>query len=469
MLAISPIVQFHHRITMTTKKRIAVLLINRQFIRSWIDTGLIQKIASSGQFEITVFAPQDVYDKIPSSEVFEIENLGTVVVSKTTVHTIAMGLVNNRKLSETFDWKIKRLFLPQTYMFPKTGSALFRFKWLIRSIRQVIGNTIDNRMTVVYLFKPAQLLIKLYLRFLYERLELPAKIMDFQPEWLILPSASAHGVINDCVVGAKDLGIKTILAIDNWDHLTGKSTYPTKPDYFTVMGRRCVEHAVSIHNCDPAMVLPYGLPRFDIYREIEHTCKVKNQSATIKILYCGFAMAHSEKKVVDSLANYFDLKYGPDLIQIHYRPHPGPSPRNDKYEIQNPNVVTTQYEDLERTAMPEMDFEFINELLSSTIIVGAPTTLMVEAMLMKRPVVLDLTKDEYHRTSSGIISTKFTHIFDVVEINSIPRGSKISELIEAIEIEIVKKSDCIHYPIDHLFDISPPLYSDQLISLILSN
>lgn len=454
---------------MTTKKRIAVLLINRQFIRSWIDTGLIQKLASCGKFEITVFAPQEVYDKIPTNEVFEIENLGNVVVSKTTVHTIAMGLVNNRKLSETFDWKIKRLFLPQTYMFPRTGNVFFRFKWLIRSIRQVIGNTIDNRMTVVYLFKPAQFFIKLYIRFLNERLELPTKIKDFQPQWLILPSASAHGITNDCIVGSKRLGIKTILAIDNWDHLTGKSTYPTKPDFFTVMGSRCVQHAVNIHNCDPAMVLPYGLPRFDIYREIEHNCKIKIQSSKIKILYCGFAMAHSERMVVDSLADYFDLKYGAGSIQIHYRPHPGPSPRNDNYEIQNPHVVITQYEDLDRTAMPEMDFEFINELLSSNIIVGAPTTLMVEAMLMNRPVVLDLTKDAYHRTSSGIISTKFTHIFDVTEIDSIPRGNTVSKLIEAIEIEIAKKTDCAHYPIEHLYDMSPPLYSDQLISMILSN
>jgi hypothetical protein len=454
---------------MTTKIRVAVLLINRQFIRSWIDTGLIQKLASSGQFEVAVFAPQDVYDKIPSNAEFEIENLGAVRVSKTTMHTIAMGLVNNRKLSKTFDWKLKRLFLPQTYIFPRTGSTSFRIKWLSRSIRQVIGNTIDNGMTILYLFKPAQLFIRLYLRFLNEHLELPIQIKDFHPDWLILPSASAHGITNDCIVGAKNLEIKTILAIDNWDHLTGKSTYPTKPEFFTVMGKRCVQHAVSIHDCNPAMVLPYGLPRFDIYREIEHICKIKNQQSTINILYCGFAMAHSEKMVVDSLANYFDLKYGPNLIQIHYRPHPGPSPRNDNYEIQNPNVVITKYEDLERTAMPEMDVEFINALLSSNIIIGAPTTLMVEAMLMKRPVILDLTKDKYHRTSSGIISKKFTHIFDVVEIDSIPRGETISELINAIELQIAETADCAHYPIDHLFDTSPPLYSDQLISLILSN
>lgn len=133
---------------MTPKKRIAVLIINRQFIRSWIDTGLITKLAVSGSFDVSIFAPRDVYDKISTKDEFKTENLGDVIVSKTTIHTIGMGLVNNRKLSETFDWKIKRQFLPQTYLFPKDGSAIFRAKWFFRSIRQIVGNTIDNRIKI---------------------------------------------------------------------------------------------------------------------------------------------------------------------------------------------------------------------------------------------------------------------------------------------------------------------------------
>ena len=72
-------------------------------------------------------------------------------------------------------------------------------------------------------------------------------------------------------------------------------------------------------------------------------------------------MAHSEKEVIDSIANYFDQKFGPKAVEIHYRPHPGPSPRNDNYEILNPNVVITKYESLDRTAMPEMNDDFTGE------------------------------------------------------------------------------------------------------------
>ena len=44
--------------------KIAILLMNRQFIRSWIDTGLISKLTEDSQFEVKVFAPQEIYEKI---------------------------------------------------------------------------------------------------------------------------------------------------------------------------------------------------------------------------------------------------------------------------------------------------------------------------------------------------------------------------------------------------------------------
>ena len=450
------------------KINVAILIINRQFIRSWIDTGLIEKIATTEKFIVKIFAPQNVYEKLPNLAFAETENLGEIKISKRTIHTIGMELVNHRKLSRTFDWKFKRLFLPQTFMFPRTGGLGFRAKWFLRSFKQFLGNTLNNKLAIIYFVKPLQIFFGLYFKILNEKLDIPKQIVAFNPDWLIMPSASAHGIINDCLVGANLRGIKTLIAIDNWDQLTGKSTYPTKPDYFTVMGNRCVEHALNIHGCNIEQVLPYGLPRFDIYRKLKHTCQLKDPELGIKILYCGFAMAHSEKFVVDSLADFFDQKYGSGVIRFTYRPHPGPSPREDNYEIQNQNVEITKYLDLDRTAMPDMDQDFIDELTSANLVVGAPTTLMVEAMLLNRPVLLDLTKDEYHRTTSGIISTKFTHVLDLLEISDIPRGNNIPELIRAIENQIESQTNCAHYAITKLFDTSKPPYSDQLIRLLSS-
>ena len=305
--------------TLTTKPRIAILLGNRQFIRSWFDTGLVQRIETAG-FLVTVFAQQDVFVLLPKLNNIQIVNLGTIEPTKKSIHTVAMGLVSKRALSPTFKWKIKMLFLPPQWIIPPTGSFGSRFRTALKSIKRVIGNSLDNKMTFVYFVKPYRSIISLYLRLLKETQDIPNEIKLYSPDWLIMPSASAHGIVTDCIVGAKSAGIRTMVAIDNWDNLTGKSIFPTKPDYFTVMGQRCVIHATDIHDCVPSSVLPFGLPRFDIYRKIQHSCMVRNPKNKKKILYCGVTMAHSEKFIVDSIANFFDDKYGPDKIEIHYRP-----------------------------------------------------------------------------------------------------------------------------------------------------
>ena len=357
-------------------------------------------------------------------------------------------------------------FLPPQWIFPQNGSFSLRVRAALKSLKRVLGNALDNKMTFVYLVKPCRSILHLYLRLLNEAQDIPLEIKQYSPDWLIMPSSSAQGIVTDCIVGAKSARIQTIVAIDNWDQLTGKSIYPTKPDYFTVMGQRCVEHATYIHDCDPSSVLPFGLPRFDIYRNIQHSCIVRNPANKKKVLYCGVTMAHSEKFIVDSIADFFKEKYGPDEIEIHYRPHPGPSQRSDGYEIKNNDVRITKYSNLERTAMPDMNKEFLDALLTADVIVGAPTTLMVEAMLVNRKCVLDLTIDKFHRTTSGLMAKKFTHVQDLTAIQQIPQGATINGLIFEINKLLEDGSNCAHYPIDHLYNTRDRPYADQLISFL---
>jgi hypothetical protein len=117
--------------------------------------------------------------------------------------------------------------------------------------------------------------------------------------------------------------------------------------------------------------------------------------------------------------------------------------------------------------MPDMNQEFLDALLTADVIVGAPTTLMVEATLVNRKCVLDLTIDKFHRTTSGLMAKKFTHVLDLTAIQQIPRGETIDGLI--LEINKLLEEDgpnCAHYPIDHLYHTRDRPYADQLISFL---
>jgi hypothetical protein len=452
----------------TNKKKIAVLLVNRQFIRSWIDSGLITYLEANGNFEIHLFSDSEIHKRLPNSSDYRTVNLGEIKISKKTKHTVAMGLVQMSSRSRTFRFKLTRQFLPETLLLAKHGSFRFKTSWLFKSTRRFVGNTYDNRMTLCYFIPPIRALIKLYLKVLNEKPTLPKEISEGDFEWLIIPSASAIGYTTDFLEGANSIGLKTMIAIDNWDHLTGKSIYPIKPDYFTVMGKRCVEHAVQIHECDPARVLPFGLPRFDVYREIEHNCNKSFRVNKPRVLYCGFSLAHAEKQVVSSLANYFESKYGIGSIEVHYRPHPGPLPRYDGSTITNSSIEITSYKDLERTAMPDMDEEFLNAILQADVVVGAPTTLILESLAIRKKCVLDLTTDGFHRTSAGNSASWHTHMLDLTVIHDLPRGNTIDELCYQIDQLLQQPANCLHLDIEHLYNTSEKIYRNQLLHFLLS-
>ena len=393
-----------------TKVKIAILLVNRQFIRSWIDSGLIKYLEANSNFEIHLFSDAEIHKRLPTSNDYKTVDLGEIQISKRTKHTVAMGLTQMSSRSRTFQFKLIRQFLPETLLFARHGNYRFKTVWFYESFRRVIGNSLHNRMTLCYFLPPLRALINLYLKVLNEKPTLPKEISDGDFEWLIIPSASAIGYTTDFLEGANSIGLKTMIAIDNWDHLTGKSIYPIKPDYFTVMGKRCVS----------------------------------------------------------SLANYFESKYGVGSIEVHYRPHPGPLPRYDGSTITNSNIEITSYKDLKRTAMPDMDEEFLNAILQADVVVGAPTTLILESLAIRKKCVLDLTNDGYHRTSAGNSALWHTHMIDLTDIKELPRGNTIDELQYQVDQMLQQQANCLHLDIENLYNTSEKLYRDQLLQFLLT-
>ena len=338
----------------------------------------------------------------------------------------------------------------------------------LRNIRTIAVNTKAKRKTVMYFFPPFRILTRRNKQKLENGHRLPLQIINGNFDWLVVPCNALSELITDYLAHAKQIGLRSLLAIDNWDNLTSKSAFVVQPDVVTVMGAKCVQYAVVIHDSNPKTVLPIGLPRFDVYRSLKKNGGAAKNSATKRVLYAGFSLAHSEKRVVDALANYLDAKYGPGVVVVHYRPHPLGVPRIDDYEIQNAHVVVTEHGELSRTGLPHMDDEFINALTEADVVVGAPTTLMLEAMLVGRPCVLDITSDKFHRTTAGNAARRYTHMKDLVAVSELARGETIEQL--TVEVEKILDVDVvgINYEIGHLYDTTAVSYAEQLTSVLLA-
>ena len=184
-------------ITKSPKVKIAILLVNRQFIRSWIDSGLIKHLEANSDFEIHLFSDSEIYKRLPTSSDYKTFDLGEIQISKRTKHTVAMGLAQMSSRSRTFRFKLIRQFLPETLLLVRHGNYRFKSAWFSKSFRRAIGNTIHHRMTVCYFFPPLRAVINLYLKVLNEKPTLPEEISTGEFEWLIIPSASAIGYTTD--------------------------------------------------------------------------------------------------------------------------------------------------------------------------------------------------------------------------------------------------------------------------------
>lgn len=449
--------------------KLGIFLINKQFIRSWIDSGLIHYLESTGKFEVTVFAAKEIFPLLPTDGSIATCYIGEINSSKWTKHTLAMGYAKLAKRSSTFQFKLIRKYFPETLFIPRHGNFLFRLAWTSKSLYRFLGNVYDNWFTLLYFIPPARFAIRRYVRNQNETFNLPSEIENGDFNWLIIPAASGIGYVTDLLIGAKDVGLKTLIAIDNWDHLTGKSIYPVKPDYFTVMGKRDIQHAVKIHDCDPLQVLPYGLPRFDLYRSLNHSCFESKPLKKKRVLYLGFSLAHAEERLVDLIAEKTETRYGGDRVEIHYRPHPGPWPRFDGFNLKNPNVIITEYGDLGRTAMPDMDDEFLNELLLADVVVGPPTTLLLEALLVGKVCVLDLTFDGYHRTTAGNSAKWHTHMQDLTTIPNLPMAHSKEDLVLEIHKALDSERHCDHQDVSDLYNLHDPLFREQLAIFLEEN
>ena len=450
-------------------KKIGIFLINKQFIRSWIDSGLIHHLEATGKFQVTVFAGKEIFPLLPTDGSITTSYLGEIKSSIWTKHTLAMGYAKLAKRSSTFQFKTIRKFFPETLFIPRHGNLSFKVAWFMRSFYRFLGNLSDNWFTLLYFLPPARFVIRRYVSNLKESFDLPSEIKKEHLDWLVIPAASGIGYVTDLLAGAKSAGLKTLISIDNWDHFTGKSIYPIKPNYFTVMGKLDVQHAVKIHDCHPSQVLPIGLPRFDFYRSINHECLETKPKDTKRVLYLGFSLAHSEEFLVDFIAEQTLQRYGHANIEIHYRPHPGPWPRFDGFKLKNPHVLTTKYGDLGRTAMPDMDDEFLNELLLADVVVGPPTTLFLEAMLVGKVCVLDLTNDGFHRTTAGNSAKWHTHMQDLTKIPNLPMAHSKEDLVKQVHKALDSEKRCDHQDVADLFNLHDPLFREQLATFLEEN
>ena len=447
--------------------KIALVLMNPQYIRSWIESGLIDELIKDKKINVTVFAPQHVLERIHDYNNVEKVLIESIKPSRAATHLVAMNWIEKRKRSTTFQFALKRTFCTDYKVVVFERGISDSLKQAKKNLKTILFNVSKKRLVIVYFFKPMRLIRRLLSCRLGTQQYLPEAIVSERFDWLFIPCNAIDEIMTDYLSSAKKLSLKTLIAIDNWDNLTSKSVFVEQPDFLTVMGERCVEHAVDIHSIERSKVLPFGLPRFDAYRNGVLSSRKSKLDSTIEVLYAGFSLPHAEIAVVNYLWEGLESHFPNHEIRFVYRPHPIPIPRIDDVKVVASGVVTTQHGKLERTNMPKMDEDYLLSMLNADVVIGAPTTMVFEAMLLDRPCIIDGTSDQFHRTNAATAIQNFTHMKDLLTVANLPIANDVEEMLRLIVAMIEQKVQFVDFEMHHLYDKKQPSFSAQLKDFLI--
>lgn len=247
------------------------------------------------------------------------------------------------------------------------------------------------------------------------RPEVTEAIRRVSPDLVVTPSGGIHASEFDFLRSAHALGIPSLALMYNWDNLSSKSAFVTRPDYLGVVGIQSAEHASTIHGFSDDRVEVLGSPYID--RHFRHEPGSTESPFPFRyVLFAGCYQPFDELAALERLDRAID-EHGLDL-KIVYLPHPRRLPRKrpdlvDESRLHNVVIeprVRSGYlaafgSDGKGPGLSErtLPVDAYPALLEHAQHVICPlSTMMVEAAIFGKRVLVIAYHDGLHETSPSV-------------------------------------------------------------------
>jgi hypothetical protein len=374
--------------------KLLIVLPYDEYLRNYLQTGAFRELERSHECFYAVT------DRCMGSEAVRALAgfVGTIKIDKRAdkQHYELFNVLTwrHRKRSRTFYYRFSRFY--KTYPNTKPLHVLRNLKGALQASKYVaLGNRWAGRLAIPWLTRRIAV-----------NADLERIAREVRPDIALLPCSAYDPLGNDVARLGKSLGFKTLFLVDNWDNLSSKSIFWAAPDFLGVWGEQSREHAAQIHSIDRGRVVLLGTPRFEAYYQVVKE-RVKSPYPFPYILFCGAALAFNELEALTLLdqelernaATYGDLK-------IVYRPHPYRQERlcpdrfrqqDYRHVVLDQQMAATYYE---RGYPAPMALDYYPALLASAKAVVCPlTTMLVEALICRTPVLAIVYDDGLHYTS----------------------------------------------------------------------
>lgn len=450
-------------------KKIALVLF-ANYSKSWVDSGNLAQLSTES--ELSVYANYELVEQIERLGL----NLKTFVIPELKTSRITkifqlVSLINRRKISSSFNFRLKRLVFGELRLYPDGATPKVVVKSFFYNLRRFINFVINHPIESISFFPPIGKKLESFLRREFSRISI-RKFIGFESmehfDLVLMPSAAIEDRIYEFIEFLKQGSTRSAICIENWDNLTSKSILISQPDFVFVMGNFCKSHGARIQSLQESQIIVAGLPRFNPYRNILNGISKRREGNLFRILYLGFSVPHNEKNLIGQLISQIEQSPMKGKYEFVYKPHPVRQPRF--YESpalpQNVRIINKNPELTGFGAIPAIDDKHFQEILKSDLVISTPTSMTIETMLLGVPIVIDATDDGIHRTTSRKSLEAYLHLRDLQKISGLVFGETAEDLFIEILNHFLGISPVISPSTENLIESRNPSYVSHIINLV---
>ena len=362
--------------------------------------------------------------------------------------------------------KFSRYFTLNYFKQKNNGLGLkYNYK-IVSSFRYKYYNEDSSRIILMFIPRFSVYLLKKFFYYFFSifnlkyeyiddrsisRKKLKKILLDTNPDLIISPIQGCHIGHNEINILAKDLNIKTVALIDNWDNLSSKPMLKPLYDYFMVWGKQSQDHARSIHNIAPKKIKLVGTSRFDHYYK-DRSKKIKSHYNFKYILFLeswgvGYFSLHKyDEQALDILDEYIskNKKLFGD-IKIIYRPYPWRMTKEiidfSKYKnIELDKQLKKNYlnKKFDNSIQPSLSY-YPSLIKNAQLVIAGPTSMVIEtAIFNKKTIVTSQDSEKFLSNGNFIINSE--HFDNIEKISQIKLCKNVKNIGKMVEKGLFNKS-----------------------------
>ena len=423
-------------------KKILIILSDYLFVRNYIETKVFNKIINTKHYTI-----EFLINKSLKLNKKKLKNIKTSYFEYSNNERQKFLKIFQRKIwidrskSNSFKFKLKIYLNFNKYINSDDEHLLQKIiKFPLRLLR-FIKNYISFFYDTLIIFSPIH---KLYEDKIEINKLLKSKIFTYKPDLIIMPTNTINPTKYDLYKILKKVKIKVLYLVDNWDNLSSKSTFFNKNSLFTVWGKQTLQHAVKIQKIKKKNVYLMGTPRYEKYFRLRN----KNITSNFKFKYILFleSTLPTESNILPLVDNIISGNNYLRNLKLIYRPHPWrKSVKIFKQKYFKNIIIDPQVKEnylkknFQSYIQPNLNY-YPSLLKNAEFIISGPTSMIIEALILRKPVLLLNFKNENTLLNPYNIFKNFTHFKNISKSPAIIQNNEIQNL----EKDMIKCSKLVN-------------------------